>query len=72
VLPTGTVGNALSIYTRRKPFGALQLDKMRRFKQLKQEITRLKKLVAERNLAIEVMRRSQKMASVPIRYKQVA
>jgi hypothetical protein len=33
---------------------------MRRFKQLKQEITRLKKLVAERNLAIEVMRRSSK------------
>jgi putative transposase len=45
-----------TIYTWRKRFGALQPDDVRRLKQLDQENARLKKLVAERDLEIEVMK----------------
>ena len=45
-----------TIYTWRKRFGALQTDDVRRLKQLEQENARLKKLVAERDLEIEVMK----------------
>ncbi len=45
-----------AIYTWRKRFGALQPDDVRRLKQLDQENARLKKLVAERDLEIEVMK----------------
>ena len=44
------------IYTWRKRFGALQSDDVRRLKQLEAENARLKKLVAERDLEIEVMK----------------
>ena len=45
-----------TIYTWRKRFGAFQPDDVRRLKQLEQENARLKKLVAERDLEIEVMK----------------
>ncbi len=43
-----------SIYTWKKRFGSFQPDDVRR--QLEQENARLKKLVAERDLEIEVMK----------------
>lgn len=60
----GTVGEVArkhgiseqTIYTWRKRFGALQSDDVRRLKQLEAENARLKKLVAERDLEIEVMK----------------
>ena len=45
-----------SIYTWRKKFGTFQADDVRRLKQLEAENARLKKLVAERDLEIEVMK----------------
>ena len=45
-----------TIYTWRKRFGLLQADDVRRLRQLEQENARLKKLVAERDLEIEVMK----------------
>jgi putative transposase len=45
-----------TIYTWRKRFGAMQADDVRRLKQLEAENTRLKKLVAERDLEIEIMK----------------
>ena len=45
-----------AIYTWRKRFGTFQANDVRRLKQLEAENARLKKLVAERDLEIEVMR----------------
>ena len=45
-----------TIYTWRKRFGGFQADDVRRLKQLEIENERLKKLVAERDLEIEVMK----------------
>ena len=45
-----------TIYTWRKRFGTCQADDVRRLKQLEAENARLKKLVAERDLEIEVMK----------------
>ena len=45
-----------AIYTWRKRFGTFQADDVRRLKQLETENARLKKLVAERDLEIEVMK----------------
>ena len=45
-----------TIYTWSKRFGAFQADDVRRLKQLEQENARLKKLVAERDLELEVMK----------------
>jgi putative transposase len=45
-----------SIYTWRKRFGSFQANDVRRLRQLEAENARLKKLVAERDLEIEVMR----------------
>ncbi len=45
-----------AIYTWRKRFGAMQSDDVRRLRQLEGENARLKKLVAERDLEIEVMK----------------
>ena len=45
-----------SIYTWKKRFGSIQPDDVRRLKQLEQENARLKKLVAERDLEIEIMK----------------
>ena len=45
-----------TIYTWRKRFGTFQADDVRRLKALEAENARLKKLVAERDLEIEVMK----------------
>jgi putative transposase len=45
-----------TIYTWRKRFGVFQANDVRRLKQLEAENARLKKLVAERDLEIEVMK----------------
>lgn len=45
-----------SIYTWRKRFGAMEPADVKRLRQLEQENARLKKLVAERDLEIEVMK----------------
>jgi putative transposase len=45
-----------TIYTWRKRFGGFQADDVRRLRQLEAENARLKKLVAERDLEIEVMK----------------
>jgi putative transposase len=45
-----------TIYTWRKRFGTFQADDVRRLKRLEAENARLKKLVAERDLEIEVMK----------------
>jgi len=45
-----------TIYTWKKRFGTFQPDDVRRLKQLEHENARLKKLVAERDLEIEVMK----------------
>lgn len=45
-----------TIYTWKKRFGGFEADDVRRLKQLEQENARLKKLVAERDLEIEVMK----------------
>jgi putative transposase len=43
------------IYTWRKRFGGFQANDVRRLKQLEAENARLKKLIAERDLEIEVV-----------------
>ena len=45
-----------SIYAWRKKFGGMGTDDEKRLKQLEQENNRLKKIVAERDLEIEVMK----------------
>jgi Transposase len=45
-----------TIYTWRKRFGGFQASEVRRLKQLEAENARLKKLVAERDLEIEVIK----------------
>ena len=45
-----------TIYIWKRRFGAFQADDVRRLKQLECENARLKKLVAERDLEIEVMK----------------
>ena len=45
-----------TIYIWKRRFGAFQADDVRRLRQLESENARLKKLVAERDLEIEVMK----------------
>ncbi len=45
-----------TIYTWRKRFGAMQADDMKRLKQFEVENARLKKLLAGRDLEIEIMK----------------
>jgi putative transposase len=45
-----------TIYTWRKRFGGFQANEVRRLKHLETENVRLKKLVAERDLEIEIMK----------------
>ena len=45
-----------TIYTWRKRFGSFQANDVRRLRQLEAENARLKKLVAERDLEIEIMK----------------
>jgi putative transposase len=62
-----------TLYVWRKRFGTLDADEAKRLKQLEGENTRLKKLLAERDLEIEVMKEinAKKMVSAPARRKQV-
>ena len=46
----------LTIYTWRKRFGSFEANDVRRLRQLEAENARLKKLVVERDLEIEVMK----------------
>ena len=45
-----------SIYTWRKRFGAMNSDEVKRLRQLEAENARLKKMLAERDLEIDVMK----------------
>jgi len=59
--PTGPVAkkhgiSEQTIYTWRKRFGTFQANDVRRLKRLEAENARLKKLVAERDIEIEVMK----------------
>jgi putative transposase len=45
-----------TIYTWRQRFGGMSADEVKRLRQLEQENARLKKLLAERDLEIEVMK----------------
>ena len=45
-----------TLYTWRKRFGVLEPADVKRLRQLEQENARLKKLVAERDLELEVMK----------------
>jgi len=45
-----------TLYNWRKQYGAMAVDEVRRLRQLEQENARLKKLLAERDLEIEVMK----------------
>lgn len=45
-----------SIYSWRKRFGAMDANEVKRLRQLEQENTRLKKMLAERDLEIDVMK----------------
>ncbi len=45
-----------SIYTWREQFGGMAVDEVRRLRQLEQENARLKKVLAERVLEIEVLK----------------
>ena len=45
-----------TLYRWRKEYGGLKVDQARRMKDLERENARLKKLVAERDLEIEVMK----------------
>lgn len=48
-----------TIYTWRKRFGAMQTSEVKRLRDLERENARLKKLVAERDLEIDVMKEIQ-------------
>jgi len=48
--------SAQTIYAWRKHFGSLEPTDVKRLRQLEQENNRLKKLVAERDLELEVMK----------------
>jgi putative transposase len=45
-----------TLYDWRKRYGAMAVDEVRRLRQLEQENAQLKKLLAERDLEIEVMK----------------
>ena len=45
-----------TLYTWKKRFGGMNVDEAKRLKQLEQENARLKKMVAERDLELEVMK----------------
>ena len=47
-------------YRWRKEYGGLEIDQTRRFKQLEKENMRLKKLVAEQALDIEILKEASR------------
>ena len=61
-----------TIYTWRKRYGELEVADVRRLRELEAENARLKKMVAERDLEIDVMKDiAKKVVSVPARRRQV-
>jgi transposase-like protein len=48
-----------SIYRWKRQFGRLEVDDVRKLRQLRQENARLKKVLAERDLEVEVMKELQ-------------
>jgi putative transposase len=48
-----------SIYRWKRQFGRLEVDDVRELRHLRQENTRLKKVLAERDLEVEVMKELQ-------------
>jgi putative transposase len=56
-----------TIYTWRKRFGGLQASDVKRLRQFEMENGRLKKLVAERDLEIEVMKEVERSCRRSIR-----
>lgn len=62
-----------TLYVWKKRFGTFQPDDVRRLTQFEQENARLKTLVAERNLEIELMNEiaAKNIVSVPARREQV-
>src|SRR5690606_34924383 len=69
---SGTGGSEQTIYTWRKRFGTFQADDVRRLKAPEAEDLRLKKVVAERDLEIEVMKEIAAKNSVRARRTAVA
>lgn len=63
----------VTIYAWRKRFGQLEPVGVKRLRQLEQENAKLKKLVAERDLEIDLMKEvAAKMVGAPVRRRQVA
>ena len=62
----------VTIYAWRKRFGKLEAVDVRRLRQIEGENARLKKLLTERDLEIEVMKEvaAKKMVSAPVRRRQ--
>ena len=62
-----------TVYLWRKKFGAMEVSEAKRLRVLEAEYGKLKKLLAERNLEIEVMKESaEKMVGAPARRERVA
>lgn len=65
--------NEQTIHTWRQRFSGMNADEVKRLRQLEQENARLKKLLAERDLEIEVKKEvAAKMVSAPARRQQAA
>jgi len=66
--------SAQTIYGWRKHFGSLESADVKRLRHLEQENGRLKKLVADRDLELEVLKEitQKKMVDVRVRRQQVA
>jgi putative transposase len=66
--------SAQTIYAWRKHFGSLEPSDVKRLRQLEQENSRLKKMVADRDLEIDVLKEitRKKMVGAPVRRQQVA
>jgi putative transposase len=63
-----------TVYTWRQRFSGMNADEVKRLRQLEHENSRLKKLLAERDLEIEIMKEiaAKKMVSAPARRQQAA
>ena len=65
--------SAQTIYSWRKHFGSLEPSDVKRLRQLEQENGRLKKMVADRDLEIDVLKEiTRKMVGARVRRQQVA
>ena len=66
--------SAQTIYGWRKHFGSLEPSDVKRLRQLEQENSRLKKMVADRDLELDVLKEitAKKMVGARVRRQQVA